>query len=105
MAPTPRSASKNHGQMLFLVGHGLQTPLSAIRWGCSRLKKMSKKMTKQELHVIEGIQSQSKVLSGMVNALLLVARVEDGSYAGRPQEIYLYDFLKSFPSLKEIFPG
>lgn len=105
MTSTARSSSGHGGQMLFLVGHGLQTPLSAIRWGCSRLRKMSKGLSKEQQHVLGSIQSQAKVLSGMVNALLLVARVEDGTYDSRQQDIYLHDFLKSFGPFKEMFPG
>lgn len=104
MPVIPPTTSGNRGQMLFLVGHGLQTPLSAIRWGCSRLKKISKRLTKEEAHVLENIQTQAKVLADMVNALLFVARTEDGTYSARLQDIYLHDFLVSFAPLKEVFP-
>jgi K+-sensing histidine kinase KdpD len=93
------------GQMLFLVGHGLQTPLSAIRWGCSRLQKMGKgTMTKEQLEVLTGIHHEAKILSGMLNALLLVARVEDGTHEPKQQDIYLHDFLMSFGPFKHLFP-
>ncbi len=41
----------------------------------------------------------------MLSSLLLVSRVEDGTYRMREQDIYLRDFLVFFPPLRELFPG
>ncbi len=99
---TPAQTQKGN-RMLFLIGHGVQSPLSAIRWGCSRLEKMTKStLTKEQGAVLGEISAEAKILSGMLHSLLLVAKVDDGSYAARPQSVYLCDFLKSFRPLKEI---
>lgn len=88
-------ASLEFSRMLFLVGHGLQTPLSAIRWGCSRLKKLFKDPTDEQREVLEGVQREARLLSKMVDWLLLVAKLEDGQQAANVQEVFLYDFLQT----------
>ncbi len=105
--PTPRTPdSTAAGQMLFLAGHGLQTPLSAIRWGCSRLGKTArKKMNAEECRLLDGIQHEARLLSGMLNALLLVAKTEEGTFSAREQDIYLRDFLTSFSPLRDLAGG
>lgn len=81
------------GKMLFLVSHGLQSPLSAIRWGCGRLKRMAKNLSAEERKVLDDIHGNAKLVSEMVDALLLLAKLDDGVYVPRLEDIYLKDLL------------
>ncbi len=84
-------------KMMFVASHGLQTPLSAIRWGSRRLQKADTgTLTPEQRHLIEGISDNARMLSRMLDAMLILAKVEDGGYAASSQQIHLADFLRSF---------
>lgn len=91
--------------MLFLVSHGLQTPLSAIRWGCSRLRRSGDNLTKQQQTILDEVQEHSRILSLMFDILLLLAKLEEGVSIPNIQEIFLYDFLQSSERLKDVPKG
>lgn len=79
-------------KMLFLVSHGLQSPLSAIRWGCGRLQRTGKLSTEQR-ELLDSIQAEGRLLSRMMNWLLLLAKTDDGVHIADVQEVYVRDFL------------
>ncbi len=95
-----KPASLEYTKMLFLVSHGLQTPLSAIRWGCSRLSKTGKNLTPEQWRLVEGMQHQTRMLSQMFDSLLLLAKVEEGVQASTLQDIYLSDYFEGAELLK-----
>jgi K+-sensing histidine kinase KdpD len=82
----------------------LQSPLSAIRWGCARLKKTGGTLSAEQTRLVDGIARESKLLSRMIEALLLLARVEEMAHQPRVEDIFLRDFLVSYPPIKELFP-
>lgn len=90
--------------MLFLASHGLQTPLSAIRWGCGRLRRMCAQLSGEQTQLVDSIQAQAKLLSDMFNALLLLAKFDDGALEVRLQDIYLRDYLTA-PALQDCAGG
>ncbi len=92
-AGTPAAAKRQ--PMLYLASHGLQTPISAIRWGCGRLKRMAAGLPPEQRQIVEDVQEQAKLLSRMFEALLLLAKVEDGTHISALQDIYLHDFLQT----------
>ncbi len=97
------SAPVSSMKMMFVASHGLQTPLSAIRWGSSRLKKTNTgAFTQEQAHLIDGIAENAKTLSRMLDTMLILAKVEEGSYQANPQKIYLQDFLASFTQKFEL---
>lgn len=99
---TDASAPTRSSKMLFLASHGFQTPISAIRWGSGRLKKMLDDLKPVERALLDGIQQQAKLLSEMFDALLLLAKVEDGIHESRLQDIYLKDYFEE--RLKQLPP-
>lgn len=98
----PTSANLEYTKMLFLVSHGLQSPLSAIRWGCGRLRKTGKNLTTEQSRLLEGVQQQTRVLSSMFDMLLLLAKAEEGVQVSTLQEIFLSDFFESPDRFKEL---
>ncbi len=104
MPSKPRTppASLAFTNMLFLASHGLQSPLSAIRWGTARLKKLGKDLPKEQQEVIENIQKESKLLSQMFDWMLLLAKVEEGAHVANQQEVFVKDFLSSPDRLKDL---
>jgi K+-sensing histidine kinase KdpD len=94
-SPSTQPATLEYTKMLFLVSHGLQTPLSAIRWGCGRLKKTGSNLTTDQMALVDGVQQQTRVLSSMFDMLLLLAKVEEGVHISTLQQLYLSEFLES----------
>ena len=95
-------ARPSSAKMLFLASHGFQSPISAIRWGCGRLRKMAHDMPPAQQELVDGMQRQAKTLSGMFDALLLLAKVEDGVHVPRMQDIYLKDFFLHSARLQDL---
>ena len=93
-------ASLEYTKMLFLVSHGLQTPLSAIRWGCGRLHRKGENLTEEQKKLLEGIMQESRILAALFDWLLLLAKVEDGVYVPNIQDVFVHDFL--ITSLAEV---
>lgn len=101
--PSPPPTSLHYAKMLFLASHGLQTPLSAIRWGAGRLKRMGRDLPPEYGKVIDNIHAESRLLSQMFDMLLLLAKVEEGAHQANVQEIFLRDFLHA-PARNEELP-
>ncbi len=78
--------------MLFLVSHGLQSPLSAIRWGCGRLQRTGT-LSPDQKELLDSIQAEGRLLSRMLNWLLLLAKTDDGAHTADVQKIFVHDFL------------
>lgn len=81
-------------QFLFLASHGLQSPLSAIRWGATRLKRTGGRLPKPQKNLVDHIESNARTLSRVLGSMLLLARNEDESYVPKPKKIDLAVFVK-----------
>ncbi len=102
MTDPNRPTSVEYTKMLFLVGHGLQTPLSAIRWGCGRLSKSGENFTDEQKSLVTGIQQQTRTLAHMFETLLLLAKVDEHVHVPDMQQIYLSDFFQSGERTKNL---
>lgn len=82
-------------RFLVLAGHGLQTPLSSIRWGVQRLRKTdTKQLSKQQKHLIDSIDGNARTLSRVLSSMLLLARNEEHTYTLGSDDIGLAGFFK-----------
>lgn len=100
---TPVQAELIFSKMLFLVSHGLQTPLSAIRWGCGRLKRTGGNFSPEQKLLLDGILGETRLLSRMFDWMLLLAKNEEGAHEPDIQEIFVPDFFTS-PKRTEDLP-
>ncbi len=67
-------------EFLFLVSHGLLSPISAVRWGTSRLQRLAKDLSPEQQYLIEHIHGNAKRLATAFSSMLLLARNEDQTY-------------------------
>jgi signal transduction histidine kinase len=80
--------------MLLLAGHALHSPLSVIRWGCARLKKTpGMALSSQQQRVIDGIQQEARLLSRIIDVLLVTSRVQQQLQKMHPKEMQLQSVL------------
>jgi signal transduction histidine kinase len=101
----PTSKASQGKSMVFLASHGLQTPLSAIRWGIGRLKHMSKGLSPEQAAIVDGVHGQAKLLSQMFDSLLLLAKVDEGTpWQRKKEDIYLRDFFLTLEETKNLPP-
>lgn len=76
----PPARAEKPMEFLFLVSHGLLSPVSAIRWGTSRLERLGKDLSKEQRDVIAHVHDNAKRLSTAFTSMLLLARNEDQTY-------------------------
>ncbi len=80
---------------IFLANHGIQTPISAIRWGVSRLKKTDKGRLSAEQHrLLTHIEGSAQTLSRLLSSMVLLARNESESYIPKKEKITMRAFLR-----------
>ena len=95
MSDTEKTAPQNV-EFLFLASHGLLSPLSAIRWGCNRLKRTdTKNLSKEQLELLDHIYGNARVLSKLFGSMLLLARNEDRTYTIQSAPLALHPMLLS----------
>lgn len=93
-APTDPRPGKSI-EFLFLASHGLLSPISSIRWGSNRLRRIAEdSFTGEQRELVEHIHSNAKMLTKLFGAMLLLARNEDGTYVAHPEPLLLKDFLR-----------
>ena len=97
MSPKRSSAPMQPGdgrQFLFLVSHGLLTPISGIRWACSRLRKTDMEaLSDEQRRLVTNIQNNAQRLSKAFGSMVLLARNEDATYQTKIEEIILRDLV------------
>ena len=86
--------SRETMKFLFLASHGLRTPLSAIRWGCGRLRKMRKDRTPEEHHVIDQIHHNARKLTTVLGSMLTLAKLEEEAYRMKEEAILLCELIQ-----------
>src|SRR3989338_4079456 len=95
MSPLFSTLSRRTLLSLFLQSHGLRDPLTAIRWGSHRLKKEKMLTPAQHDYLVDEIFANSKVLTTMVESMVLLAEVENGLHKKNQQEVCLRSLLSS----------
>ncbi len=77
-------------EFLVLASHALQTPLSGIRWGLSRLHKSEKdSWTQDQKKLLSHIDADARTLSRLLQSLILVTRAADPAYVAQPESVDL----------------
>lgn len=83
-------------EFLFLVSHGLLSPISAIRWGTSRLERLAKNMPEEQRTIVTHLHENARRLSTAFTSMLLLARNDDQTYALAPAAFPLSSLLAVF---------
>lgn len=87
---SPAAPRQHMVEFLVLASHALQTPLSGIRWGLSRLHKSEKdSWTQEQKKLLAHIDADAHTLSRLLQSLILVTRAGDSQYVAQPQSVDL----------------
>ncbi len=96
MTHADQDAKPKGTEFLFLASHGLLSPISAIRWGCNRLKRTDTKGLSKEQHdILNHIYANARVLSKLFSSMLMLARNEDQTYPLHPERFILKNMLQA----------
>lgn len=87
------SAAKT--DFLTLVSHELKTPLSSIIAFADIWQSSEKERPPDEQYLVEEVRDNSKVLLGMVNNIIDMARVESGKYKTSAEEVDIVDIMNA----------
>jgi signal transduction histidine kinase len=83
-------------KFLFLMSHGLRSTLSAIRWGCGRLRKTNVgQLNAEQAHLVDEIHRNAKRLSTALRSMFLLAQIEEKSYFVKRQPLFLAPLLQA----------
>lgn len=104
-----RNFFKNNGSIasIFLHGHALRDPLTAIRWGVGTLRKAKEGALSEEerAHMLDEVYFGAKTLTTLIESMMLMAEIEQSVYTPRKQRIRLKPFiqgiLKDFEQLQQ----
>lgn len=80
---------------LTLVSHELKTPLSSIIAFADIWQSSEKERPPDEQYLVEEVRDNSKVLLGMVNNIIDMARVESGKYKTSAEEVDIVDIMNA----------
>lgn len=80
---------------LTLVSHELKTPLSSIITFADIWQSSEKERPPDEQYLVEEVRDNSKVLLGMVNNIIDMARVESGKYKTSAEEVDIVDIMNA----------
>ena len=80
---------------LTLVSHELKTPLSSIIAFADIWQSSEKERPPDEQYLVEEVRENSKVLLGMVNNIIDMARVESGKYKTSAEEVDIVDIMNA----------
>ena len=71
-----RRVDRAKSEFMSLASHQLRTPLTAIRWGINRLRKLSEQEAAQRDHVLHEVQSAAVRMAGTIDMMLKISRME-----------------------------
>lgn len=80
---------------LTLVSHELKTPLSSIIAFADIWQSSEKERPPDEQYLVEEVRDNSKVLLGMVDNIIDMARVESGKYKTSAEEVDIVDIMNA----------
>ena len=80
---------------LTLVSHELKTPLSSIIAFADIWQSSEKERPPDEQYLVEEVRDNNKVLLGMVNNIIDMARVESGKYKTSAEEVDIVDIMNA----------
>src|SRR3989344_6571698 len=95
MSSALRRSRKRRLSSLFLKSHGLRDPLTAIVWGSNCLRHAEDRMMTQaqQRYFSQNVYLHSKILSSMVESIVLLSEQEEGMQRAKETSICLADFL------------
>lgn len=92
---------------IFLQGHALRDPLTAIRWGTGTLRKAKEGSLSEEerAHMLDEVYFGAKTLTTLIESMMLMAEIERAVHIPRADTIKLkpliQDILHNFEQLEE----
>jgi hypothetical protein len=83
-------------QSLFLQCQGLREPLTAIRWGASRLRNAKKwdLSAEDQKDLLDNVYDNAKLLSLIVDAMMLLAELDEGAKRSESHDVCIGELLK-----------
>lgn len=88
-------------EFVSLAAHQLRTPLSGLKWGLSMLLEGDfGKISKQQKQILERTYNMNERMIDLINDLLNVARIEEGKFYYKKENINVSEILKNV--LKEL---
>lgn len=88
-------ANRMKSEFINIVSHQLRSPLTNLRWTIDILmSKKTKKTKKQEEEYLETLQKNSLRMIELVNDLLTVSRIQEGTLPLKKEEFHLEDVAK-----------
>jgi len=88
-------------EFISIASHQMRTPLTGIQWVVERFTK-KEKLTPKGKEYLEDIHASAKQLTGLVDLLLNLSRIESGRMGITPEPLEIVGFIKDF--LNEIVP-
>lgn len=76
-------------EFISLAGHQLRTPLSSVRWYIEMLSSEQGKFSEEHKSYLQEADSATKRMTTLIDALLHVARLEDGALVANTQPVNL----------------
>jgi PAS domain S-box-containing protein len=82
-------------EFISIASHQMRTPLTGIQWVVERFTKKEKLTTKGKEY-LEDIHTSAKQLTGLVDLLLNLSRIESGRMGITPEPLEVIGFIKDF---------
>lgn len=83
-------------EFISITAHQLKTPLTSIGWGLDMLEDTSfGELSVEQSDIVKTIRDSSERLSGLVNILLNISRLESGRLTIKPKEVEVEEFIES----------
>lgn len=93
-----RKANAAKTEFLSRMSHDIRTPMNAII-GMTDLAKNGSKVSEETLDYLEKINSSSNFLLGLINDILDMSKIENGSLSFNPSAYYYDDFLSNISAM------
>lgn len=98
-------SSTSKSEFMSLASHQLRTPLTAIRWSFGRLQKsLGERVTATERKLLEDGLESARRMSGTIDTMLAISRIEAGKIRPAPSELKLGAFLNEIRvAMRELY--
>ncbi|MEK7554663.1 MAG: PAS domain S-box protein [Patescibacteria group bacterium] len=90
-----KSVDRLKSEFISTASHQLRTPLTAIKWVVERILK-TQKLSMEATEYLGDIHTSTQRLSDLIDTLLNVSRIEDGSIGIAPQPLDVVQFIKGY---------
>lgn len=96
--------SKLKSEFISITSHQLRSPLTNLKWIVDALSiKNTENTSQKKEEYFEGIQENLKRMSELINDLLIVSRIEEGTLSSQKQEINFKKLVKEIISQFKVF--